>query len=112
MLLESEAVLKQLGYTPTEALLGQLKRAEANTPGYEKIQKHLLDLHEQLKVDDSYVALANSADQFKIKIEAPSDERCEEALEKVYRFSHKYKVALEAVQGKKLFHVTGFDKEQ
>jgi len=108
--MDSEAVLKQLGYAPNEALMEQIGRIEANTKGYDKIQKHILELHEQLKVDDSFVALSNSCDCFKIKIEAPSDERKIEALERLNHFTEKYKIALEQVPGKETYYILGYDK--
>ncbi len=103
-------MLKQLGYTPNEALLNQLERIINNTKSFDKIQKHIFDLNEHLKVDDSHVAMSNSEDYFKIKIEAPSPERTEEAMEKVQHFAEKYKVALKQVEGKNTFYILGFDK--
>jgi len=108
--MNNEAMLKQLGYTPNEALLSQFDRIANNTKSFDKIQKHILDLHEHLKVDDSYIAMSNSEDYFKIKIEAPSPERTEEAMEKVHHFSEKYKVALQQVEGKNTFYILGFEK--
>lgn len=108
--LDSEAVLKQLGYSPNEALMEQVGRIEANTHAYEKIQKHMLELHEQLKVDDSYVALSNSNDYFKIKVEAPSEERKAEAMETIRHFGEKYKVALEKLPGKDTYYILGYEK--
>jgi len=108
--MDSEAVLKQLGYAPNEALMEQVGRIEANTAGYDKIQKHILELHEQLKVDDSFVALSNSRDCFKVKIEASSDERKAEAMERLNHFAEKYKIALEQVPGKETYYILGYDK--
>ena len=108
--MNNEAMLKQLGYAPNDALLSQLERIVSNTKSFEKIQKHMLDLHEHLKVDDSHVAMSNSEDYFKIKIEAPSPELTEEAIEKVNHFSDKYKVALKQVAGKNTFYILGFNK--
>ena len=108
--MNNEAILKQLGYAPNEALLSQFDRIVNNTTSFEKIQKHILDLHEHLKVDNSHVAMSNSEDYFKIKIEAPSPERTEEAIEKVDHFADKYKVALKQVEGKNTFYILGFDK--
>ena len=82
-------MLKQLGYAPNEALFSQLERIINNTTSFEKIKKHILDLHEHLKVDDSHVAMSNSEDYFKIKIEAPSPELTEEAIEKVEEIAEK-----------------------
>ena len=108
--MNNEAMLKQLGYTPNEALLNQLERIINNTKSFDKIQKHIFDLNEHLKVDDSHVAMSNSEDYFKIKIEAPSPERTEEAMEKVNHFAEKYKVALKQVEGKNTFYILGFNK--
>ena len=108
--MNNEAMLKQLGYTPNDALLSQFDRIAKNTKSFDKIQKHILDLHEHLKVDDSHVAMSNSEDYFKIKIEAPSPERIEEAMEKVNHFAEKYKVALKQVDGKHTYYILGYDK--
>jgi hypothetical protein len=105
-----EAILNQLGYAPNEALSLQLGRIEANTHGYEKIIKHILDLHEALKTDESYVALSNSNDYFKIKIDATSDTSKADALEKINHFSDKYKVELQKVEGKPTYYILGFAK--
>ncbi len=103
-----ETVLNQLGYIPNEALAEQLSRIEKNTAGYEKIIKHILDLHEALKTDESFVALSNSNDYFKIKIDANSDVSAADALEKINHFAEKYKVALQKVEGKPTYYIIGF----
>jgi len=103
-----EAILNQLGYIPNEALGEQLSRIEANTKGYEKIVKHIMDLHEALKTDKSYVAMSNSNDYFKIKIDTVSDIGSADALEKINHFADKYKVQLQKVEGKPTFYVLGF----
>ena len=108
--MNNEAMLKQLGYAPNEALLEQFDRIVSNTRSFDKIQKHILDLHEHLKVDNSHVAMSNSKDYFKIKIEAPSPERTDEAIEKVDHFADKYKVALKRIEGKNTYYILGFDK--
>ena len=104
-----DAMLTQLGYAPNEALVKQLKRIEENTTGYEKIQKHIMDLHDHLRVDGSFVALSNSEDYFKIKVEAPSPEIAEEAHEKIKHFSDKYKVSLNKLPNKETYYILGFN---
>ncbi|SFV75626.1 hypothetical protein MNB_SM-3-1041 [hydrothermal vent metagenome] len=107
--MQKDAMLRQLGYTPNEALLKQLERIEKNTAGYEKIQKHIMDLHDHLKVDGSFVALSNSQDYFKIKIEAPSKELEAEAHEQVKRFSEKYKITVKKLDNhKNTYYIIGF----
>lgn len=105
-----EAILNQLGYTPNEALSLQLSRIEANTHGYEKIIKHILDLHEILKTDDSYVALSNTNDYFKIKIDAANESSAADALAKINHFTDKYKVELQKVEGKPTYYILGYAK--
>lgn len=103
-----DAMLTQLGYAPNEALLNQLEKVEKNTQGYEKIQKHIMDLHDHLKVDGSFVALSNSENYFKIKIEALSPELASEAHEKVQHFSHKFKVNVNQLENKNTYYILGF----
>lgn len=107
--MQREAVLVQLGYVPNEALLKQLEKIEENTQGYEKIQKHIMDLHDHLRVDDAYVAMSNSNDCFKIKIDTPSPEMAQEAHEKVKHFSEKYKVKVEKLNNKNTYYIVGFN---
>jgi hypothetical protein len=109
-MMQHDAILNQLGYSPNEALMEQIERIIANTHGFDKIEKHMLELHKALKVDGSYVAMSNSNDYFKIKLEAPSPELTEEAREKVAHFADKYKVELQKVDGKETYYITGFAK--
>ena len=107
-MIDRSAMLTQLGYSPNNALLNQLERIEKNTTGYEKIRKHIMDLHDHLKVDGSYVALSNSNDCFKIKVEAPSPEIAEEAHEKIKHFSDKFKVKVNKLENKETYYIEGF----
>jgi len=107
-MMQRDAMLIQLGYAPNDALLSQLEKIEKNTAGYEKIQKHIMDLHDHLKVDGSFVALSNSEDYFKIKIEASSVELAEEAHEKVQHFSDKFKVTINKLENKETYYIVGF----
>ncbi|MDD5212321.1 MAG: hypothetical protein PHV62_07885 [Sulfuricurvum sp.] len=105
-----DAVLNQLGLIANEALLVQLENIEKNTHGYEKIINHIMDLHEELKTCESYVALSNSNDYFKIKIDATSDISKTEAREKINHFCEKYKVKIQKVQDKPTYYISGFEK--
>jgi hypothetical protein len=107
--MQREAMLTQLGYVPNSALLEQLERVENNTSGYEKIQKHIMDLHDHLKVDGSFVALSNSEDYFKIKVDAQSSELAQEAYEKIKHFSDKFKVKLNKLPNKETYYIIGFN---
>lgn len=109
--MQKEAMLTQLGYVPNEALIAQLAKIETNTFGYNKIEKHIMDLHDHLKVDDSYVAMSNSTDSFKIKIESPSPEMAQEAHEKIKHFCEKYKVSIKKVENKNTYYILGFKNQ-
>lgn len=109
-MMECEAMLTQLGYTPNDALVSQFNKIIENTDGFDKIQKHIFDLHEHLKVDDSFVAMSNSSDHLKIKLNASSPELTEEARQKVLHFSEKYKVSLRKVDDKDTYYILGFAK--
>jgi hypothetical protein len=106
--MQRDAMLTQLGYAPNTALLNQLERIENNTTGYEKIQKHIMDLHDHLKVDGSFVALSNSEDYFKIKVDAQSPKLAQEAHEKIKHFSEKFKVTLNKLPNKETYYIVGF----
>jgi hypothetical protein len=106
--MQNDAMLVQLGYVPNSALIKQLDRIEKNTVGYEKIQKHIMDLHNHLKVDDAYVALSNSNDYFKIKIESSSPEMAKVAHDKIDHFSQKFKVTLNKLDNKDTYYIIGF----
>ena len=106
--MHKEAMLTQLGYVANDALLNQLQTIEKNTTGYDKIKKHILDLHEHLKVDNGYVALSNSNDYFKIKIDSASQALADEAHQKVKRFCDKYKVNIKKLENKNTYYILGF----
>jgi len=106
--MQRDAMLTQLGYTPNEALLKQLEVIENNTPGYEKIQKHIMDLHDHLKVNNAYVAMSNSKNHFKIKVESPTPELAAEAHEKIEHFSEKFKVTIKKLENKETYYILGF----
>ena len=108
--LDNDAILKQLGYVPNPALLEQLETIKSNTHAFDKISKHMLDLHDNLKVNNSLIAMSNSENYFKIKIGSLSDECKKEAYEKIDHFADKFKVDVKKVEGKDTFYIVGFKK--
>jgi len=107
-----EGFLHQLGYSVTESLQEQMNRIVNNTKDFSKIEKHIYDLHDHLKHTNSYVALSNTKDYLKIKIESPSNELKEEAYELINHFGKKFKVTLEKVPSKDTFYILGFKIEE
>ncbi|MBU0720750.1 hypothetical protein KJ877_05365 [bacterium] len=106
--MQRDAMLTQLGYKPNDALLNQLEKIEKNTIGYEKIRKHIMDLHDALKVDGSFVAMSNSNDYFKIKVGELSPEIMQDAHEKIKHFSEKFKVTINKLENKDTYYIIGF----
>jgi len=106
--MQRDAMLIQFGYAPNEALVEQLQKIENNTFGYEKIQKHIMDLHNHLKINNSFVALSNSEHCFKVKVEAKSPEATQEAHEKIKHFSDKFKVTVDKLDNKETYYIVGF----
>ena len=102
-------MLTQLGYVPNETLSRQLDSIKKNTQGYEKIAKHIMDLHDHLKVNKGYVALSNSHDYFKVKIDETTPESLDEAREKIEHFSKKFKVTLQQLPNKNTYYILGFE---
>jgi hypothetical protein len=101
--LSDEALLTQLGYTPTTGTQEKLKLIIQKTEGYEDIKKHLLALHDNLKHHNSFVALSSSHDFFKIKNEDGS----QEAEEYIQKWASKYRVNLQKVEGKETYYIIG-----
>ena len=106
--MQDKAMLTQLGYVPNEALIKQFEEVKKATPGYEKIEKHIMDLNDHLKVNNAYVALSNSKNYFKIKIESPTPELAEEAHQKVQHFSEKFKVAVQKLPNRETYYIVGY----
>lgn len=106
--MQNDAMLIQLGYAPNPSLVSQFENIKSNTKDYAKIEKHIMDLHNHLKVNNSYIALSNSKDYLKIKIEADTEELIEEARQKVKHFSDKYKVKVEKLPNKDTYYILGF----
>ncbi|WP_345993616.1 hypothetical protein [Sulfurimonas sp. HSL-1716] len=109
--MQTSAMLNQLGYTPNDTLVEQFHRIKQNTNGYDKIEKHIMDLNDSLKPIGGYVAMSNSNDFLKIKVEAANQALKEEAFEKIDHFAKKFKVELQKVDGKDTFYIIGFGKE-
>ena len=106
--LSPDALLTQLGYTPTEQSIVQIKKAIDNTNGFENFSKHILSLHDELAHLKGLVALSSSKDVFKIKgSEDTSKEIQDEFHELVKHWSNKYKIKIEQVQKKPTYYILG-----
>lgn len=104
----NDAILTQLDYTVTDSALAQLEKVKANTEGFDYVEKHLISLHDQLKSHLSFVALSSTQDYFKIKNEAKGEEMIAEVNEIIAKWSEKYKIAINKVDGKDTYYVIGY----
>ncbi|MFV0481131.1 MAG: hypothetical protein ACK5LP_04030 [Campylobacteraceae bacterium] len=109
MTISNEAFLTGLGYTPTDALLTQLETIEESTKNFEQISKHILNLNEQLKPYNSFVALSNTNNYVKIKNQA-KDGFVMEVNNIIESWASKYKIDLEKVPNKEPFYIKGYAK--
>jgi len=105
----NDAILTQLGYSVTSGNLKQVEKVIKNTKNFKKVQKQLITLHDKLKSHLSYVALSSTKDYFKIKNEAKGVEMIKEVNKKIAKWSKKYKIKLEKVDGKDTYYVIGSD---
>ncbi|WP_024954270.1 hypothetical protein [Sulfurospirillum arcachonense] len=104
----NDAILKQLDYTVTQSALAQLDKVKKNTNGFDYVEKHLITLHDQLKSHLSYVALSSNQDYFKIKNEAKGDAMINEVTEIIKKWSEKFKIEIEKVDGKNTYYIIGY----
>ncbi len=109
MQISPEGVLTQLGYRPDPTLLEQFQKAAQNTPGFQKIFKHLVTLNDHLKNYYGFVALSNSNPYFKIKIESNDPAIIKRATEEIQKWANKYKVRLQKVDNTHTYYITEVD---
>ncbi len=104
----NDAILKQLGYTVTESAMAQVEKVIKNTNNFDQVEKHLISLHHQLQAHLSYVALSSNKDYFKIKNEAKGTAMISEVNEIIARWSDKYKIGIEKVDGRDTYYIIGY----
>jgi len=103
-----DAMLTQLGYANNDSLHSQMQRIVDNTRGYDKISKHIADLHMALQTHEAHVALSNSVDYLKIKCESKFEKELQDVRDRINAWSEKYKVELQKVDGKDTYYILGF----
>lgn len=105
-----EAILTQLGFTPSDSTLSQMDRIINNTKGFDKFAKHIFSLSDSLKHMHGYIAPSNSNDYLKIKSEEDvAKEIMDEFHETIRHWADKYKVTIEKVPGKETYYIIGTD---
>jgi len=101
-------MLTQLGYADNASLHSQMQRIIDNTRGYDKISKHIVDLHTALEPHGAHISLSNSVDHLKIKSESEFEKERQGVKSKIDAWSEKYKVELQKVEGKETYYILGF----
>jgi len=103
-----EAILTQLGFTPSDNTVAQMERIMNNTNGFEKFAKHIFSLNDSLKHMHGFIAPSNSNDYLKIKSEEDvAKEIMDEFHETINHWADKYKVTIEKVPGKETYYIIG-----
>jgi len=102
-----ENLLIQLGYQPTPALLKQMESIMENTRNFDAFSKHILSLKDELQHFGGYIAMSNSSNYLKIKSDHSKAEDIAAFEEVLQKWSSKYKVALQKVEGKPTYYILG-----
>jgi hypothetical protein len=105
--LTTESLLSQLGYSVNDSSLKQMENIINNTENFDKFSKHLLGLNDNLKHTNSYIAMSNSHNYFKIKSETTNDILLKEFEELINKWATKYNVTLEKVENKNVYYIIG-----
>jgi hypothetical protein len=100
-------LLIQLGYPLNDALRAQMERALNATKGFDTFSRHILSLKDDIAHLDGFIALSNSRDALKIKTNATRPEQIEEYRRILEKWSAKYKVVLEPVEGTATYYIVG-----
>ena len=103
-----EAILTQLGFTPSDSSVAQMERIMNNTQGFDKFAKHIFSLNDSLKHMHGFIAPSNTNDYLKIKSEEGVAEAImDEFHEAIKHWADKYKVSVERVTGKETYYILG-----
>lgn len=105
--ISQEMLLKQLKYTVNDSSMKQMEKAIENTVDFDKFAKHLISLNDNLKRVDSFIALSNHIEAFKIKSESNNEVLIEEFHEIVHKWADKYNVSLETIPNKNVYYIIG-----
>jgi hypothetical protein len=103
-----EVLISQLSLGHSKSVLTQTINAINNTTDFSKFSKHIISLNDKLKHTNSYIALSNSKQYFKIKCDQQdNNEVIKEFEDELNHWSSKYNVTLEKVQNKNVYYIVG-----
>lgn len=95
------AILTQLGYTPQENVIEQIKQILSKCDLDNSQIDSIIALNDKLKAQGAFVAMSNSNPYFKIKNIDNSHE------DFIYKWANKHKIKLEKVKSKNTFYILG-----
>jgi len=96
--MQRDAMLKQLGYSPNEALLSQMGRIIENTKDFNKFSQHLPSFNDALAIEKGFIAMSNSENHLKIKCDEDTNaDNLSAYTELVHHWADKYKLELKKV---------------
>lgn len=107
MEIEIEGLVRQLGYNLDEKHVAQMRAIVENTQNFKAIKTHILALNDHLHPLESFVAMSNSENYLKAKIDTRNEARIKEASEVIHKWATKYKVRLQKVANKDTYYILG-----
>ena len=104
-----EVIVSQLEIGKTDASLEHATQAIKNTIAFDKFAKHIISLNDKLKHMNSYVALSNNGQCFKIKCDSEKANKdiLNEFHQEVKHWSEKYQVTVKKIDNKELYYIVG-----
>ncbi len=103
----SETLLVQLGYTASKTMVEQMNNIIQNTKKFNNFSKHILSLNDELQHLGAFVALSNSHQYLKIKIDDSQSDVLTKFENIINKWANKYKVKLEKVKGRNTYYIIG-----
>ena len=102
-----ENLLVQLKYPVNDTTKSQVENIAKETNEFFIIANNIFNLKDDLAPVNGLVALSNSVNRVKIKSLSSNPLEIEKFEEIVNKWSNKYKVNLEKVQGKNTYYIVG-----
>ena len=105
--MNEEGILVSLGYSVNDATIAQLRGILSKCDFEDNELEKIILLNDKLEKFGAYVAMSNSSSYFKIKNENSATDVVKGVREAIFDWSEKYKLAIEKVEGKETYYITG-----
>lgn len=106
--MDAQEILTSLDYTINNGTIKELEIIKEKTPGFDKLIKHVIDLHNHLKIHNAYVAMSSTNPYLKIKNVATEKTELAHIDELIHHWAEKYKAKLQKVHNAETYYIIGF----